>query len=158
MARKMRSLASAAALSLVGCAANNSVPVTEISSTAEVVSVAAARASEPFEFGGEKDAFVIESMGKVLAAEEDQVIVDHLQSLDARSVASLRVFFKPSDFEGQGKLIGGIPKPESLNYLNELPIPPKWPIEVATSTAWGEEDLRLDWKAKSTQSPSGPRR
>lgn len=154
----MRSIAFTAVLSLIGCAANDSVPVTEISSTSEVVSKAATRASEPAELGGEKDAYMVETMGKALAVEEDQKIVEALQSLDARSVSSLRIFFKPSDFEGQGKLLGGALKPKSLNYLNELPIPPKWPIEIATSTAWGKEDLRLDWKAKSLQYPSGPRR
>lgn len=154
----MKSLVYIAVLGMIGCAANDFVAVTKIPSAAEVVSLAAARASEPVELGGEKDAFMVENMGKALAAEEDQAIVESLQTLDPRSAASLRVYFKPSDFEGKGKLLGGIPKPETLNFLNKLPIPPKWPIEVATSTAWGEEDLRLDWKAKSLQNSSGSRR
>lgn len=154
----MKSIIFAAGLSLIGCATNDSVQVTGIPSIPEVVLIASARASERAELGGEKDAFMVETMGRALTAEEDQKIIDAFHSLDAQSVASLRVFFKPSDFEGQGKLLGNIPKPKSLTYLNDLPNPPRWPIETATSTAWGEQDLRLDWKAKSLQSSSGSKR
>lgn len=153
----MRSLVFAAGLGLIGCAATDSVHVTENTSVSEAVSTASIRASELAELGGEKDEFMVETMGRAFADNKDQRIVEVFKSLDAQSVASLRVYFKPSDFEGKGQLLGKTPKPKSLNYLNDLPVPPIWPIEIATSTAWGEEDLRLDWKAKSLQSPSGSR-
>ena len=156
MAREMKLIVFAAGLSLIGCVANDSSQVTGISSISEAVLIAAARASEHAELGGEKDAFMVETIGRALADEEDQKIVNAFKSVDARSVAALRVFFKPSDFEAKGRLLGETPKPKSLTYLNDLPLPSRWPIEIATSTAWGVENLRLDWKAKPLQNPSEP--
>lgn len=145
----MKSTVFVVIFAIIGCAVNDlnsSAP--EALSIAEAVSVASERALKPAELGGEKDERILKALGDALADKEDKEIVESFRRMDPQSVASLRLFFKPADFEGRDDLIGK-PKPESLIYLNALPIPRPWPIEVATASAWGEDGLRLDWKAKN---------
>ena len=112
-----------------------------------LVDLAYKRASEPIELGGEKDELIVEAMAKIIRGADDAGLVDEFKRLPFRKVASLRVFFKPSDFEGSGLLLGKRPMPEMLKFLNSLPTLPPWPMEKATADAWMKPDMRLDWKS-----------
>ena len=137
---------------MVSCSVDN----TEISnlenmSIPAVVSMASSRAREPNELGGEKDEYTIEVIGRSVGAVEDSELRSLLKRLDTKDVIALRLFFEPSDFMGEGRLLGQRPKAETLAFLDSLPKTPPWPMERATAIAWEDPGLRFDWKSASTR-------
>ena len=123
-----------------------------------LIDLAYKRASEPIELGGEKDELIVETMAKAIRGTDESDLVDELKQLPPKEAASLRLFFKPSDFEGRGLLLGKRPMPTMLEFLNSLPPMPPCPMETATAEAWMKPNMRLDWKSVSGSNPSASAR
>lgn len=105
------------------------------------------RASLAQSYSPEKDEAFLENTALTFSRYDDETFLRTLEGVEARRASAMRIFFRSEDFRGESRLAVG-QKPKTLDYLNSLPIPEVWPMEIAVAEDWGQPGLRLDWKCR----------